>query len=116
MSAGKLDISIDQGSTFRLQLQAIGEDLLPVDLTQWAARAKILLSDAAGTRIDLTHYCSIPSPATDGYVRVDVPADVTEAWSFYLGEFDLEIYNSTSGEVIRLVKGLAALSHEVTTP
>jgi hypothetical protein len=129
MAAGKQDILIEQGATFRWvitlynPLLDLGGDPVsppqadennPVDLTGYTARMQVRekvdspdpmlsISDATGeiTGLDNT-----------GLIEIEVADEVTSTIS-KSGVYDLEI-ESAGGIVTRLFQGKARLSKEVT--
>lgn len=116
MPAAKLDLLIEQGSTFKLSLAVkSGVPPTPVNLTGYSARMQVrsdpksesailsLSSDTTGILID----------PIAGTINIEVPATVTSGIIQTSGVYDLEI-ESASGEVTRLVKGKVKIDPEVT--
>ena len=118
MAAGKLDISIEQGATFRHTLlvkQGEGDSAPAADLTSYTARMQIR-ADLAATDplISLTtENGGLTITALLGKIELLISATATAALVFDSGVYDLELV-SAGGEVTRLVQGKAKLSRGVT--
>lgn len=116
MPAGKLDLLIEQGATFKHALVVKqGTSATPADLTGFTARMQIRTDvDAASPIIELTtENGRITITPLDGRIDLLIDADDTAAMSFDGGVHDLELV-SAGGEVTRLVQGKVKLSREVT--
>lgn len=115
MPTTRHDITVNQGASFKLNVQALNPDRSIMDLTGYSARMQIretppdtdILMEATTTAGTIT----VNSPG--GIVMVNVGADITAPMVWNSGYYDLEIYNSPTN-VIRLVEGFASLSQEVT--
>lgn len=107
-------LSIDQGATFRRALRWL-KGGNPVDLSGFSARMEI--RDKAGGmllhRLD-TEGGGISLGGAEGTIVLHIPADVSAAWPWRTGVYDLELIEPT-GDVIRLVQGSVQISPEVTT-
>ena len=121
MAAGLHNITIEQGATFELNLRYTDANGAAIPLTGWTARMQVRATHAS------------PSPALDlpgadgtitldsepGLIVVTVPADVTAALPLY-GKasaayvYDLEIAETATGRVKKLLKGTATIEAEVT--
>lgn len=107
-------LQIDQGATFRRALRWLRQDA-PVNLTGYTARMEIR-DKVGGTvlhRLD-TANGGITLGGADGTIMLHIAADVSAAWSWRTGAYDLELVEPT-GDVIRLVQGGVQISPEVTT-
>jgi hypothetical protein len=91
------------------------DDYQPVDLTGYIARMEIkdkydglLLyrMDTASGRLVID--------APNGAISFEIPASVTEEWTWRNAVYDLEVIDS-SGRVTRLIQGTISLTPEVTT-
>jgi hypothetical protein len=107
-------LTLDQGATFRRVFRWLKEGE-PVDLSGFTARMEI--RDKVGGR--LLHRLDtanggISLGGAEGTVILHVPADVSSAWTWRTGTYDLELVQPT-GEVIRLVQGGVQINPEVTT-
>ncbi len=115
MPTTRHDITVNQGSAFKLNVQALNSDRTVMNLTGYSARMQIrsapgvtpILLDAS------TSNGRITINASGGIVMVNVGADVTTSMVWNSGIYDLEIFTDAAN-VIRLVSGFASLSVEVT--
>lgn len=124
MSAGALDITIEQGATFNhtLTWHEYDEDNPPnyegdvIDLTGYTARMHIRKTkNTDDFLIELTtENGRIALGDALGTIVLTIAATDTEQLSFTTGVFDLELVNGTT--VVRLVEGAATLSKEATKP
>lgn len=116
--AAKLDLIIEQGSTFSLTLEVQGSDGTLRDLSGYSARMKgRVRKEDAPTLFSLVSPTDIEIPVAGFNEQVTVTIDdsVTEAYTWRRGVYDLEI-ESPTGEVERLIEGSVTLSTEVTRP
>lgn len=121
MAAGKLDLLIEQGATFKHTLlvkQGESVDAPAADLTGYTARMQIRSAiDAAEPLIELTTENDriTITPATG---RLDLVISATDTAALVPAQFDAAVYDveivSGGGEVTRLVQGKVKLSPEVT--
>lgn len=115
MAAGIHNITIEQGATFRLIIQWLGSDSLPVDLTGYTARMQVrpfAESDDILLTVDSESTGGITFES-DAQILIEVDAAVTAALTDYFGSYDLEL-ESASGVVTRLIQGSVTISPEVT--
>lgn len=117
MAAGKLNLKIEQGATFRQSLQwKTGEPAAPVNLTGYQARMQIRNEVATPTAlIDMTTANGriVITDAAGGKLDLYLTAVETAALSFESGVYDLELV-APDNTVTRLLAGSVALSLEVT--
>lgn len=117
MAAAPLNLTIEQGSTFRFSLTWSDTFNVPIDLTGYTARMHIrdvitnpvfLLELTTGNgRIAITPLL--------GKIELILSDTITAAITWTSGVYDLEII-SPAGEVTRLVQGTVTVSPEVTRP
>lgn len=111
MSAGKFNMVVEQGSTFRKQLQVKGSDGTPVNLTGYQVRGQIRIAfEDVNPTASFT--CTI-TDAVNGIVEIVLTATLTEDLSFTKGVYDIELV-APGGAVTRLLQGNVILSKEVT--
>jgi hypothetical protein len=107
------DISIKQGSTFKLVVD-VTENGVIKNLTGYSGRMKIRPDPLSATTLaDLTAYVNINSP-TQGQLTVTVPPAITAAYTWNTGVYDLEVFTASDADVISVLEGSASLKHEVT--
>ena len=131
MAAGKYSFVIEQGATFQTELQYVGPNGAPIDLTGYSGRMQIRPSatsdvvyltlssslDACGTGLNFSG-SNGTTPPTSGSIGVYISAASSSALNFNQGVYDLTIY-SGSGDctyVVRLLEGNVQLSQDVTRP
>ena len=117
MAAGKLNIEIEQGSTFKHRLQ-LKSGNLPLNLTGFIARMQIrkTVEDALAL-LSLSNVLVggsglIITPTT-GEIDIQISATDTAKLRIVSGVYDLEI-ESSAGEVTRIIQGVVTNSREVT--
>lgn len=116
MPAGKLDIIIEQGSTFLLTLEIQGSDGTPINLTGYSARMMgRQYKESTSTFFSLVSPTDIEIPVAGftNQLTITIADDVTEAYTWRSGFYDLEIETS-GGQVERIIEGRLTLSTEVT--
>lgn len=94
----------------------------PVDLTNYTGTGAIIRSQfrstVAGTSVILTPTMSVVAPATDGIIRMTIPASVTTALAntTQSGVYDIEIVanNANGNTVERIIEGDWSIDPEVT--
>lgn len=108
MPALKLDLTIEQGSTYSHGwLVTFNGDA--IDET-WSARGQIREKVAAE---DVLHEFE-PTVNADGSVVVGVDADVSSAWDWRRGVYDIEVVNPDESIVLRISEGKVSIDPEVT--
>jgi hypothetical protein len=115
MPAAKHDITIEQGSTFKLGFAWRGDGGSIVDLTGYKARMQIRETVASEAKLldATTENGFLSIDAADGTVTLEISATVTAGYSWVRGRYDLEL-EAPDGTVTRLIEGNATLSKEVT--
>ena len=111
MAAGKYDIVIDQGSDFAIQIQ-IEQDGSNVNLSTHSARAQLRPTPTSSTLTE-TFTCTVTN-ATQGKLTMSLTNSATANISAGKYYYDLELVNSSSSTVTRLIEGVARVTPEVT--
>ena len=115
MSAGTLDLFVEQGATFSYALTLTDSVGAPVNLTGYTARMQMRRSvQSPDILISLTTANGrlVITPLT-GVITMTISATDTAALNFQSAVYDLEI-ESAGGIVTRLIEGKVRLSLEVT--
>lgn len=114
MAAANLDLTIEQGATFKHTL-LVKQGGSAFNLTSYSARMQIRKTYAsADTILELTEENGrITITPLDGRIDLLVDAEDTAELTFKDGVYDLEI-ESAGGEVTRILQGFVTLSLEVT--
>jgi hypothetical protein len=116
MPAKKLDITIEQGATFVMNLTWTNPAGSPVDLTGYTAKmqARWKYSDATALVTFTTADNTITLGGALGTIAVSGPATITGVTKPRYGVYDLELTETSTGKVTRLLQGRALISPEVT--
>ena len=120
MPAAKLNLQIEQGTTWKHALQLkqpalLGQAAQPVNLGGYSARMHVraeLPSTVVLVELTSSNGRITITPAT-GELMLTLSAAETAALSFEAAVYDLEIV-SAGGEVTRVLQGKVTLSLEVT--
>lgn len=113
MTAGKYDITIEQGATYDVTLTWRDSSNALVNLTGYSARLMARESvDSTTTLISITDGAGITLGGAAGTIRILLSAATTAALGLS-GVYDLEMV-SGAGVVTRLVEGFVILNKEVT--
>lgn len=116
MTAGILDITIEQGTSISRTFTVTTDGSTPVDLTGYSCRMQI--REDTDSKAVIASYnnsngkLTVSSPAS-GVLTWTVTNTETAAYKFNTAVYDLEII-SGSGIVTRLLQGEVTLSKEVT--
>jgi hypothetical protein len=118
MPAAKLNLTIEQGATYRHKFQLLqGDTDLPMDLTGIVAlRMQIRTTLAAPTvvaEITLDNGRITIANPPDGWVELCITATETAEFDFDKAVYDLELVTA-NGDVTRLLQGQVTLSREAT--
>lgn len=114
--AGKLNIVIEQGTTFNPVLTYTDNSVPPVaiDLSGYTARMQIRLKQTDAAFIEeLTDGNGITLGGVAGTIALFISDTDTAAFTFTSAVYDLELIDG-SGIVIRLLTGTITLSTETT--
>ena len=125
MSAGRYDITVEQGATFDLPLRYKTPAGTPVNLTGYTARMQVREAPATAVFVEfnstltangfifLTGTPQNREDGANGNVRVYMTAANTAAMPRFAGRYDLEL-RDTTGYVIRLLEGQFKIEPEIT--
>ena len=113
--AEKLDLEIDQGSTFEHELTWYAVDETPIDLTDYTARMQVRekLTDSIKIFDLTTENGGIVLGGAAGTITINISASASSAVSVSKNVYDLEV-ESLTGFVTRLVQGRFYIDPEVT--
>ena len=113
MSAGKLDIVVEEGADFFLHLTWLDNSGSAIDLTGYSAAMKIKEAVGGALIDDLTSSLEITLGGSAGTIQVDIGGSVTAAYDFDWGVYDLWV-DDGSGVVTWIVEGAVKFSREVS--
>ena len=112
MSAGSLNITVEQGSTFQYPVQIMEADgVTPVDLTGYTFGGMIRLNYNDAT--PLATFTINETDLVNGSFAFELTSATTTALSFKRAMYDIEITSPTS-VTSRVLEGFVRLSKEVT--
>lgn len=115
MAAGKLDLIIEKGATFRKTLYYKDKTKVAIDLTGYTARMQIRETPQASTFIAelTTENGGITLTANEGKIELYISDTATAAISVSSGNYDLELITA-GADVIKLVRGHVSIIEEIT--
>jgi len=125
MSAGRYDITLEQGATFDLPLRYRTPAGVAVNLTGYSAKMQVREAPASALFVEfnssltangfiwLTGSAENREDGANGNVRVYMTAANTAALPRFTGRYDLELRDST-GYVTRLLEGQFRVEPEIT--
>lgn len=115
MSAPQYNFSIEQGSSFQLNIVYSDSENNPIDLTGWCGRL-VWTTDEDTTSIFLTtnvnpalYNFTINAPS--GIINLQIPASGTNSYSFNTAKYDLELesddelYAGSGKDIRRILYG-----------
>jgi len=109
MSAGRYDLIIEQGTTFRRVIKLKQPDGTLVNLQDWQARGQIRATVDAATSLAFT--CAVNEGTSE--ITISLTAVQTAAMAPGRHVYDLEVVD-ISGNILRLMKGILKVDPEVT--
>lgn len=112
--AGKLDITIEQGADFKLDLVwETGTPSAPVNLTGYSARVQVATRHSAATPlVERTQAAGIALGGAAGTVVITLNETQTAALPAQKAVWDL-VLTSPAGDDVRLLEGTATITPEV---
>jgi hypothetical protein len=125
VSAGRYDITLEQGATFDLPLHYRDPQGVPIDLTGYSARMQVREAPASALFVEFNSALTArgfillngdPQDREDGQngnVRLFMTSANTAALARFAGRYDLELTDS-SGYTIRLLEGQFRVEPEIT--
>lgn len=116
MAAATYDITIEQGATFLMNVLWKDSAAVPIDLTNYTARMQVRYKyNSADALLDMsTTDGSIVLGGVAGTIAVTGAAADTAAIDVKTGVYDLEMTDTVTGIVTRLLEGCATITPEVT--
>lgn len=105
--ATKLNIVIDQGSTFSSEITVLDDNDEPVDFTGYTANSQMRKSFSSSTA-----YAFTVAASNAGVITLSMNAATTNAISAGRYVYDLEV--ESGGIRSRLIEGIAVVSPQVT--
>ena len=113
MTAGKYDITVDQGASWAITLTLKHPNKLPVNLTGYTGIGMIKKSIDDATAI-ASFAVSFPEPE-EGKIVLSLDASQTSLFDFNWGVYDVKIMSpDTVSQVTRILQGKVILNKEVS--
>ena len=107
------NLTIDQGATFSSDVTVKDANGNAFDLTGYTASAKMAKGfQSTKTKTQIT--CTIQAPATNGLVTLSLTADQTTALDDGRYVYDLEILQTSSSTVTRVIEGIITVRPQVS--
>ena len=108
------NLTIDQGASFTSDVTVKDANANAFNLTGYSVRAKMAKGySSTRTRTDFT--CTIAGDATTGVVSLSLTAAQTTALDDGRYVYDLEIEQTGTGNVTRVIEGVITVRPNVTT-
>lgn len=109
-----VNLTIDQGSRWMAVISVPVEWL--ADLTGYSARGYVKASRTLGGAPVLFEFDDYMTVDEDGaLVIIDLPADVSEVWTWTEGVYDMELFEADPANTVRFMQGKIKVDKEVTT-
>ena len=108
------NLTIDQGASFSSDVTVKDANGNAFDLTGYSASAK-MAKGYSSTRTRTSITCTIQAPATNGIVTLALTADQTTALDEGRYVYDLEILQTSSSTITRVIEGIITVRPQVTT-
>jgi hypothetical protein len=107
--AQKVNIIIDQGTTFNTDFSFVDDNDDPIDFSSYTGASQIRKSAASSTAFSFT-----VSLGNNGIISLSMNAATTSSITAGRYLYDLEIQNTSSNTVSRLVEGIVTVTPEIT--
>lgn len=107
------DITIDQGSNFKMTVEYRKPDNTGIPLTGYTFLFQVRDAPGGTVLANFSQYVSIDA-TTAGRILVNVPFTATDTLNFEAGVYDLVAIAPAAAERDRLIQGRAILSRKVS--
>ena len=105
------NLSIDQGSDYQTTITVEGSNGLPFDLTGYTARGQIRRNYTSTTAYNFT--ATIPNP-TEGEINIFLDHTVSAAMKAGRYLYDVEIVQTSSSDITRVIEGQVEINPRIT--
>lgn len=106
------NLFVDQGTTFQTAINVSGPEADVIDLTDYVARGQIRKSYYSKTKVDFI--TTIQQPPTLGRVEIRLDAIVSDSMKPGRYVYDVEVEDTTTGKVFRILEGQLEIFPSVT--
>ena len=107
------NLSLDQGATFNSDVTVKDANGNAFNLTGYTASAK-MAKGYSSTRTRTTITCTVAGDATTGVVTMSLTADQTAALEEGRYLYDLEILQTSSSTITRVIEGIITVRPQVS--
>ena len=107
------NLTMDQGATFTSDVTVKDANANAFNLTGYTASAK-MATGYSSTRTRTTITCNINGDPTTGIVTMSLTADQTAALEEGRYVYDLEILQTSSSTITRVIEGVITIRPQVT--
>lgn len=107
------NLTIDQGATFSSDVTVKDANGNPFDLTGYTASAK-MAKGYASTKTRKAITCIVNGDPTTGIVTISMTADETSVCDEGRYVYDLEILQTSSSTITRVIEGIITVRPQVT--
>jgi hypothetical protein len=108
------DILVRQGSRYRAVVQ-VDVEWLPT-LAGYSARGMVRRFQSLSSTEDplavLDTYLVVDQP--NSLITIDIPANVSAAWSWRKGHYDIEVFDGNAAHDVRVLQGQMTVDPEAT--
>ena len=111
MVAGNYNLVFDEGADLDLQLIWKDDSDTLLDLSDFEARMKLKNKVDGDVTLDWSSYVTLGG--VNGTVDINVPASATINTGFLNGVYGIELENSVSGKIYKLLRGKVRIYAEV---
>lgn len=114
--AGEYNFTIDQGSDFSLQIDLTDSEDAPIDLADYTAKLQMRVNASSSTALltlDDEGGLILNSPDT-GSLLIEISSTASSALTPGSYVYDLEITDTNTSLVTRLIRGALIINAEVT--
>lgn len=106
------NLFVDQGTTFQTTINVSGPESETVNLTDYIARGQVRKSYYSMTKVDFD--TTILQPPTAGKVQIKLDANVTDGMKPGRYVYDVEVEDTATGKVFRILEGQLEVFPSVT--
>lgn len=109
--ASYANLAVDQGADFETTITLEDEHFDPINLSGYTVTGQIRRTYKSTTAYDFT--ISITN-ASDGIIRIELPASVTSAMKYGRYVYDIHAANPTINKVYKVLEGILEIVPSVT--
>jgi hypothetical protein len=107
------DFEVYKGSSFSLSVTLKDSDSVPIDLTDYNVSGFLKYKYSDSTKLTNLNAAK-SSPYTSGIITLSIPSSGTSVLPVTLAVYDVEIYNTSTLNVEKVLRGNVSIQPEVT--